>query len=305
MMKEFKVLGDVGNLVPVVLQGMMKYYKAKDKIDHHPSNHGFFELSYASNGEVSLEVEGKEILLHEGDSVVIFPSTDHNYTDINKDAELIVIYFEFKEKQEAQKDETEGFSIFSLENFEEILNGNHNGYERTQSYFIVDGHSRKAISLLVEEILIESEDQGYGHNILMNLYANELALHTYRILRRIYDESMVLRAGASRELVEIGKKYIHDNYIRDISVADIANYVYLSPNYFTKVFKEQFGVSPKAYLNTYRLCRAKDYLEGTNIKLTSIAKKTGFSSPQRFSAAFKRELNISPSQYRKKMSKKK
>jgi len=85
-----------------------------------------------------------------------------------------------------------------------------------------------------------------------------------------------------KELIQASVNYINNNYERDISLKDIARYVFLSTSYFTRAFKEEMGISPINYLLKIRVERAKELLKDTDNRISDIALSVGFSNQQRF-----------------------
>lgn len=96
--------------------------------------------------------------------------------------------------------------------------------------------------------------------------------------------------------------YINENYASKISLNSLADTLYLSTSYLSKVFKEFIGISFGEYLTDVRLCHAVDDLANLNLKVEYIAEKNGFSNTRSFVAAFKNKYNVLPSQYRKELS---
>ena len=93
--------------------------------------------------------------------------------------------------------------------------------------------------------------------------------------------------------------YIKQNYPQKITISDLAEMVGWSESNLYAAFKKQFGVSPIAYLNDYRLeCSAK-LLASTNQPVELIARTVGIDDFRYFSKIFKRKYNQTPTQYRK------
>lgn len=97
------------------------------------------------------------------------------------------------------------------------------------------------------------------------------------------------------------KKYIAEHYMNNIELKDIANYVYLSPIYFHKLFSKILGVTPHEYLINERLSQAKKMLLSTDMPIVTIATKCGFNSQSYFNYIFKKEMGITPKQYKQNM----
>ena len=96
--------------------------------------------------------------------------------------------------------------------------------------------------------------------------------------------------------------YIHNHYGEDISMAEVARQIYRSPEYFSRQFKEEVGENFNAYLTLYRLDRAQELLDGTDMLITEIGERVGYSTPGYFSKIYKKYRGITPEQAR--MSKK-
>ena len=93
-------------------------------------------------------------------------------------------------------------------------------------------------------------------------------------------------------------KYIHKHFCEAISVQTVAQEINLHPNYFSKLFKKNFGISPVEYINRLRLDKAKFLLKQTDMKISEISEAAGLEDPFYFSRLFKKEEQMSPQQYR-------
>lgn len=95
--------------------------------------------------------------------------------------------------------------------------------------------------------------------------------------------------------------YLKENYARQIKIEDIAKNNNISRNYLYTMFQKEFGVSPKEYLLSLRIEKAKDFLRDKSCNLTvgQIAFATGFTDPLYFSRIFRKKTGITPQQYKK------
>jgi len=101
-----------------------------------------------------------------------------------------------------------------------------------------------------------------------------------------------------RELVKAVKSIIEIRYGEQLSVSDIANAVYLSPKQTNAIFKREEGLSIFDYLIDFRMGKAKKLLKETNHTIQSIAEMVGYSNKSHFAIMFKRNIGLSPSEYR-------
>lgn len=92
-------------------------------------------------------------------------------------------------------------------------------------------------------------------------------------------------------------RYLNENFNKDIVQDEIAGKFYISPQYLSRLFKEQTGKNFSDYLIMLRLSKAKELLEETNMSIKDISYSVGYSDPNYFSRLFKKEMGISPSEY--------
>ena len=113
------------------------------------------------------------------------------------------------------------------------------------------------------------------------------------------DMNCTPHGGISAAVTEKAVEYMNKNFFRQIDLADIAEYVHLSPIYFHKLFKKSAGMTPLEYLNEQRISAAKRELILSNKSISEIAEVCGFTSQAYFSYAFGKKLGLTPSEYRR------
>lgn len=92
--------------------------------------------------------------------------------------------------------------------------------------------------------------------------------------------------------------YIHANYAEIRRVSDVSNHLSLNSEYFCRVFKQETGTTFNNYLTSYRIQRAKQLLDTTDMKIVDVASAVGYPSLSYFSRVFKQETGIAPFRYR-------
>jgi ligand-binding sensor protein/AraC-like DNA-binding protein len=93
-------------------------------------------------------------------------------------------------------------------------------------------------------------------------------------------------------------RYIDSHFSEELRLEDIAAHVYLSPYYFSKLFKKQLGIGFTAYVTQQRMNNAKQMLQHSDWSIASIAKNLGFSQTSYFCKVFRQTFQISPQMYR-------
>lgn len=98
-------------------------------------------------------------------------------------------------------------------------------------------------------------------------------------------------------------EYIQNNYYSGINVTDIANYVCINRSYLYTLFRENIQVSPQDYLTNYRISRASELLEITDLPIEGVAQSCGYRDSLVFGRIFKTKQGLTPSQFRKQKRK--
>ena len=114
-------------------------------------------------------------------------------------------------------------------------------------------------------------------------------------LLQIATEKTSYRNNAIYPVIE----FIKTNYMKGISICEMAGIIKMSESNLYAVFKKATGTSPIKYLNQYRLSVACELLHKTEYSIKEIAEKVGIPDQFYFSKLFKDKYSISPQQYRK------
>lgn len=94
------------------------------------------------------------------------------------------------------------------------------------------------------------------------------------------------------------QNYIHQNYMEDLTLADIAQAAHISRGECCRIFKRVCNMTPFQYLNHHRIFQSTKLLNISNHSIAEIAGLVGFGSSSYFIQCFKKELNQTPLEYR-------
>lgn len=151
--------------------------------------------------------------------------------------------------------------------------------------FIKNIISKKVLAIL------DMIDSDYKANsiekaeVLLNYLAKEISSSK----QEVAEKSIIVRM----------KDYISKNLHNKITVADVANCVYLSKIYCENVFKKETGLTIVTYINNEKIRLAKELLQKPEVELSSIPGKIGITDYNYFARLFKKVTGISPLRFRK------
>lgn len=96
--------------------------------------------------------------------------------------------------------------------------------------------------------------------------------------------------------------YIHEHYNEQVTLNEVAENIYVSTFYISRMFKKDLGKSFVDYLNDIRIEKAKELLKDVKYKTYEVADLVGISDPHYFSKLFKKYSGMTPSEYRESIS---
>ena len=100
--------------------------------------------------------------------------------------------------------------------------------------------------------------------------------------------------------VQKAADYIKLNYSEKISIKEIADQLYLSPNYLSELFKKHTGKTISEYLTEYRLEKACQLLDHAEYRVGDVSGMVGIHDGRYFSNMFKKKYGMTPTEYRKR-----
>ncbi len=94
-------------------------------------------------------------------------------------------------------------------------------------------------------------------------------------------------------------QYLYKNHTVEMSCSDMAKFMYLEKNHFSKKFKAAFGITPMRYLYSLRLNISLEHLSYSNTPVSGVAEKVCFRSCGAFCSAFRCSFDMTPTEYRR------
>ncbi len=160
----------------------------------------------------------------------------------------------------------------------------------------------KAVEEKVSEFLIllnrQINDSGIAITVNRNLLENNSVFNLQDELMNIANHIHSMYHSHSKDILVISKEYIADHFDKAITLEEVAEVVNLSPQYFSKTFKERAGCSFIDYLTELRVRKAKELIRTNQKSVKEVCFHVGYKDPNYFSRVFKKYTGFSPSDYR-------
>ncbi len=165
-------------------------------------------------------------------------------------------------------------------------------------------HARKAIHIGVNEFLlkpINPEDFRSVMEPLINRLQDAKSQETAGVDGPGQLEMAYLKqVPESRHEIELVLHYIFNHYGEEIGLAEMAAHVYMSSSYLSSVFKREMHIGINGFLKNYRMEKAKELLERTNMKIKDVGCRVGYQNTSYFCKSFRDYFGITPEQYRQR-----
>jgi two-component system, response regulator YesN len=160
-------------------------------------------------------------------------------------------------------------------------------------YFVLISFSAKN-RVFLSELFGDNKSQQIFQNGLTSLTdLLRWVEYTISIIKEFVEENEVISNPVDKT-----KKYIENHISEEISMDDIAQNVHLNPDYLTRIFKKDVGVSISRYIIYRKMDIAKRLLLETDESIGEIALKVGYYNYSSFNRIFTKFVSMSPQQYK-------
>lgn len=244
--------------------------------DWHSSPHTHYctEIFYVTEGNGQFQIEDKIYPVCAHDLIIVNPNVSH--TELSHNANplaYIVLGLEDVELTSTEEKDT-SFCIINLKEIKEIV----------RFYF--------------DQIIKEMKETSPDSQVLCRNLTENLIIH----LSRQADFAVTLAPIQKRNprVCITVRQYIDNHFKENITLDMLAELSHVSKYHMVHVFTEEYEISPINYLIYKRIEEGKKLLQTTDYSLALIGRTLGFSSPSYFSQAFKKQVQCTPMEYRKK-----
>ena len=250
-------------------------------------SHDFLELAYVLSGEGKYRINDKIYPVKEGDLIMINPGVKHQA--------LLC--------PEADTPATEffvGFSNIRISGCRE----NHMPLPGGECIIHTSGELSQRLLKLCTSMEAENAVRRQGRYFMLKSYLIQLLLLVIREQCEPMERprGYAFESASKKYVAEQVVTYIEDHYSEKIALDQIAENMYLSPFYISRIFKGETGNTPIRHLINLRLEKARELLEGGyQGSIQEVAALVGYDDAYHFSKLFKKRYGISPSQARKNL----
>lgn len=261
------------------------YYKEKYsnymiKLHWHPE----IELLYGISGELTVNVSEEKYILRKGDILFISPEELHTYSPNQKLVEYHAAVFapslfQFKEQHFFEQHFTDPLVDGEMK-FPRLISKEHPKYD--------------VVAPIVDKLF--NQDIQSKAMVFADLTVLFCTLLEHSLLETELDVTSLKKSDDVKMCIQ----YMEANYGRKITLAELADLVHMTPNYFCNYFKKQTGLTPFTQLNNIRVRRASKMLRNTEKSIAEIAEACGYENVSFFIRKFKEIGGCTPSVYRKK-----
>ena len=251
--------------------------------------HDFIEIVYVMSGSATEYVNDGQYEVKRGDLIFINYQSTHHFV-ANKDFSYINICFHPESVGDALITPENAFALLQLTAFDELRRENDDGM------VTFGGKDREEIENLLQSMLREYRSEHAFRRTVLESYMNVLLV---LILRKTSADTEQVSPEKNRVWSELAD-YIDQNLGEDLTLSALAQKCFYNPSYFSRIFKERFGMSLTEYISRRRTELAIRLLGEGKHSVEEIAYKVGYPSKSSFYRSFTRITGKTPAEYKRK-----
>ena len=140
-------------------------------------------------------------------------------------------------------------------------------------------------------------DETY-HFLSRNAKNSVYDMHLYLQYITYLTEDYLSKTSSDQSIAKSMQEYVDRHYAEDISRNTLTDIFYLDPDYASKLFKKETGLSFKNYIINKRIDIAKNLLTTTDLPINTVADNVGYGNYSYFTRLFKKVTDMTPAEYR-------
>ena len=250
--------------------------------------HDEMELVYVEKGEYDVFIDLEGYHVKKGDIVIVNPYLLHSFRQYNDERTVFrTIIFNINM---LTGNNTDACAIKYLTPYLEGFYINPIVISPDSSHY--DELKECVLKLIAE---FDNKEKFYEIKIKAELFNMFHILFNHFFMPDVHEPS--IKDNTTRNIKTI-LDYIEANYMKTITIDELAESVNLSKHYFMRFFKKYMGMTCIEYINDYRLNVATNLLLTTGMQITEVAAQIGITNLSYFNRIFKKKYNMTPKEYR-------
>lgn len=159
--------------------------------------------------------------------------------------------------------------------------------------------STNVLKLLLDGLSLNTEElvDKYAKIIYRSNHMSEIESLLLTLTDQLSDK-LNQEHESPKYALQLVKQYIHNHYSEDLSLNILSKEVYLTPRYLSALFIEETGGGINKYIKKVRMEKAQKLLMNTNMKISDICQKVGYSNLSYFCKSFAEEFGATPDRFR-------
>ena len=252
------------------------------KWHYHPE----IELVYINNGKGKRQVGLHLSNYDEGDLVMIGTNVPHTgFTEyFDKERKEVVVQF---------KPDFLGNSLEKVLEFKNIKRL----FEISKRGLVFSGNTKKTIGISMLGLQYETPLQKV---LTLIKILNDLSIS--KDVTILNSENFDSESIQENERIKKVFNYIKLNYKKEVSLNEVSELVFMTPPSFCRYFKSKTNKTFTTFLNEYRINNALKLLAQSELDIKNICFQCGYNNFSHFNRLFKKQISMTPSEFRKKMS---
>ncbi len=257
--------------------------------------HEFIELTYIFSGRGTHKINGISYPVSKGDLLFINYNNTHCFEYIEPMTYCNILMLPSFISTELLNSEN-ALDMLMLSTFNDLCAD----IKSIHPFMHFHGKEVEKIESLIEDMIVEFNNKEKGYRSALKSLMTILLIKIFRKMQFEDNLGTIRQTGKlTAEIIE----YIEKNCFEKISVNALAEKCFYTPSYFSRIFKDCYGITLTSYIQKQRIDKAKQLLTESDMSVNKICTYVGYSDKTQFYKIFKKHSDgLLPNEYRKKFS---
>lgn len=263
-----------------------------------PHLHRSSEFIHVIKGSIKMMVNGNQSTLSAGDSLLVLPYRLHSFESAPGTISIVHVFsrecapdfFRLLGNRSAADPRfccPDGVISFYMERF---------GADKVD----LTRHSHETVHVGHTNKFSSEKNNGTHRDFDIPPHTRLKLISALECVLAEFLGSAAIASGSDGTLMERVLSYIGDNFAEELTLSSAAAAIGYDQHYLCRCLRNQCGMSFHSLLNSFRVERAKEFLDNHELPATEISHLCGFGSLRSFNRVFREATGMSPTEYRKK-----